>query len=107
MKPPSKFSILGQRFTVRHAAHVEEDGVELLGWCHSDTQSVLLATHVGPGKAREVYFHEFIHAVLNLVDLNELPKGLTNEQLVSRLSPILLYSLQSNPRVAADLLEKP
>lgn len=106
MKPPGIMRIMGQRFRVKVFAAVGASDFAtsnklLLGHCDPDMQYIRLARDgVGDDKAREVYLHEALHAIVALAGHDTEHEGLgPEEQFVNRLAPILLQFLRDNPRV--------
>lgn len=106
MSPPRVYRVMGQRFQVKLYAHIkyeDKDGV-VLGLTKSDEQEVHLATHnIGPDRARETYLHELLHVVFNFAAIDRGLDMAIEEDIIKRVSPILLQALRDNPRVCEYL----
>ena len=110
---PRHTRIMGQRFTigvhknlaVEHPSVVGQT-LDILGMCDNDSQMIALDPEQGPDKLRETYLHEHLHAMVGLAGMRDM-LGTNEEDVVKRLSPILLQFLRDNPRVYTFLTGGP
>ena len=102
---PRRTRIMGQKFTVgvhkylavEHPVHPGQT-LEVLGLCDNDAQMIALDPEQGPDKLRETYLHEHLHAMIGLAGMRDM-LGDNEEEVVKRISPILLQFLRDNPGV--------
>lgn len=105
-KPPRSFTILGQRYEVHRYAHVQSDeGKSLAADIDHDMHIVRMAEHgLAADEQAESLLHEALHGIFRKAGFDtELAE---HEELVNRVSPILLQFLRANPRVYTYLTGK-
>lgn len=91
MKIPKKIWVCGQVFNVIYRKKVyDEHGTELLGLCDTNKCIVYLKKGLTPEKKKEVFLHEFCHALFE--NLN-IPMG---EDRVNNFTLVLLDFLRRN-----------
>ena len=59
----------------------------------------------GPGALRDTVLHEVLHVVVYVASLDTSPRKLSDEEIVSRTTPLLLDTLRRNPDLVAFLME--
>jgi Zn-dependent peptidase ImmA (M78 family) len=68
---PKKLSIKGNDWAIKKQTNVkDEDGNECLGLCVYDTKKILLEKGMTKSSELEVFFHEFLHALLHEIHLD-------------------------------------
>jgi len=101
---------MGQRFTVTMVENLRVSSecghLDILGLCDSDAQKIVLESLQGPDKLRETFLHEHLHAMVNLAGLRDVLTEDKDEDVIKRLTPILLQFLRDNPAVYAFLIGK-
>jgi Zn-dependent peptidase ImmA (M78 family) len=100
--------LLTQRVRVAKArtlTHTDENGHanEAWGMFDSDQLCIHIRTGQAPDRERETFMHENLHLIVNACKMGDVD---SEEELVSRLSPIVLSWMRENPRAVAYLLEK-
>lgn len=110
-RPPGKLRIgpLRVRVKVDRAAMDRastDHGEQLLGQADVATCRILLEPMMTPDAMRETLLHEVLHYTCSLTGLSEHLGDKEEEQLVQRLSPILLDTLQRNPKLVAYLMRE-
>jgi hypothetical protein len=97
MKPPKKFRLVGQDFTVR-----VRPLRKMLGRTIVDKQQITLGVAQGEGSMRECLLHEILHVAICKAGM---PRDILNEgkdeAMVKRLAPLLMELLCENPAVYA------
>jgi len=110
---PRSMLVLGQRFKVVQTRNLRVNGsdvkgehpnevVDVLGLTDSDIQTIYLETDQGDDKLAETFLHESLHALWAATGLR-VTHGEEEEQIVKRLSPIMLDWLRRNPAVYTAL----
>jgi hypothetical protein len=95
---PSSFKIMGQRYAVKTYAHIaDEAGEALNGDIDHDFHVVRMAEHQADVEKQETLLHEVLHGVFRKAGFKT--ENDEHEDVVNRLSPILLQFLKENPAV--------
>lgn len=123
---PRSTRIMGQKFLIRTAEQVEvptgrvsaedlerhgegwvhEEHLQVLGVCDRDQMVIGMTLDTGWDRFRETFLHENLHAMIAKSGMNnDILHGL-EENVVARLSPILLQFVRDNPRALRFLAEK-
>lgn len=96
MKPPRSVTVGPYKYNVELVKHLGEPE-ELDGVTDTAGSRLLIKENLSPSRLRETVMHEVLHAIW---DLANLPKS-CEEKVVIRLSPLLLDTLQRNPRLTS------
>ncbi len=108
MSMPTVVRLLTQRVRVNKARtleHIDEEGHKNEAWGMFDSDQLAIHIRIGqaPDRERETFMHENLHLIVNACKMSEVN---SEEELVSRLSPVVLSWLRENPRAVAYLMEK-
>lgn len=112
---PRRTVIAGVPFTVEavpsiHFEDEQENGetkrFDVLGVCHSDTQTITIAEYQGPDRFRETFLHEHLHAMMDAAGLRDTIDLTQDESIAKRLAPIMLQFLRYNPEVIRFLTQE-
>lgn len=119
IKPPRVLRLIGQRYPIRfHAAiHIHDEQGNTVteaanGFTDRNTGEIGLHLGLGPDVERVVMLHEVLHAIVGATGMHQDilseggPVGGTEEQVVNRLTPILLAVLQDNPKLYEYLTDR-
>lgn len=103
MRLPRSFTILHQTFKVEAFAHIlDENNEELCGDINHEHGIMRLSTHQAHDSVAETYLHEMLHGIFKKAGLETGSDP--HEDMVNRLTPILLHTLRENPAVLQFLL---
>ncbi len=102
---PKKVKVGHKTFTL-----IEDKGLasiaEVTGVCGADTQEIRIDGDLGPDTRKETVLHELLHGMWNLTLLEKIYTADQSEQVIYALSPVLLQTLQDNPRLVTYLIQK-
>lgn len=108
IRPPRRFTVLGQTFDVDLLPGDNVPGTWVpgqTGSCYYTLQRVALLAAQHPQQMRDTYLHEMLHALFVNGGLQHLMQC-DDEAMVSILTPHLLAMLRDNPRVVEFLTQK-
>ncbi len=88
---------------VRGMDSEESDGRDALGMFNGMTMSIVVRNAMAPAKQAEVLIHELLHACFEAYQIKG--RGLTEEDVCTRLAPALACVLRDNPALPALLLQ--
>jgi len=77
---------------------------DVCGLCDSVKQDIWLRTGLGETFERETLLHELLHAMFDMTGLSHELGVEKEENIIRRLSPVLLDFLMSNPHILPYLL---
>jgi len=111
MSAPRTLRILTQKFKVEfpNELHVDNGAGEIdgvIGACDREANRIGVLATLSPDRARETYLHEVLHACAGMAGLTATYGFDKEEDIVKRLSPILLSALRENPRLVEYLLDR-
>lgn len=81
-------------------------GAEAYGIFSDEEMRIEIADGQAPDRERVTYVHENLHAMLAASGLDKTTGGELDEEIATRLSPVLLSWLRDNPRVITWLRER-
>lgn len=93
---PFRYTIVFDRAVLDRSAVTSGDNDERDGETDWDNLVVNIAPGLSPDAARETIFHEMLHTVTDITGLRFEVGDEKDEQVVRRLSPILLDTLRRN-----------
>jgi hypothetical protein len=77
---------------------------DLIGHLERRSQTITIRPGLGVDLSAETLLHEVLHACFGMVGLSGIDERLTEEDVIERLSPILLDTLRRNPHLVRFLL---
>lgn len=85
--------------------HEDDEGHASAAWGIFDPHDISITMQKGLSFSRErsTFLHENLHLIFGVGGMDEVT---SEEQLVTRMTPILLSWMRENPRAVAYLLEK-
>ena len=81
----------------------DTNNIALWGRCDHDTLVLSVAKKVDLQFQKIVLLHEILHAVYHL---SGLPDPVTEEQMITSISPLLVLLMRDNPKLLEYLCEK-
>lgn len=117
---PTKSVIAGQVFDVEVREDLQLDQgegqdddhehvryLDVLGINDQNAQRILLEKDQGHDRFRETFLHEHVHAMIGLTGMRQdILAGVLEEQVVKRLTPVLLQYIRENPGAIRFLQEE-
>jgi hypothetical protein len=108
MTMPSVVKLMAQRIPVvrtNQIIHEDSNGHRMEAWglWDADSQTILMRKGQAPDRERTTFLHENLHA---LVSFGGLDVCQNEEDMVTRLAPLMLCWMRENPRALAYLTEK-
>lgn len=80
-----------------------EERTDLLGFSDHRLLRILIRPDQADGMARDTMLHEIVHVVASVSGLAEDWGSEREEQIVQRMTPLLLDVLRRNPKLVAHL----
>lgn len=111
MRPPRIIRLLSQRVTVRTVADIDisdrfGEGAAAYGVFDADGPNILLTRKQGPDRMRETFLHENLHLMFAHAKLCADEGGVSEEEAVNRLAPVMLSWVRENPSAVEYLRRK-
>lgn len=108
MNLPTVIRLMQQRIPVlrtKELFHDSGDGQRSEAWglWDSSAQTITMCKGQGPDRERTTFVHENLHAMITFGGMAQVSG---EEDMVTRLAPILLSWLRENPRTVAYLMER-
>lgn len=107
MRPPRFISILSQRVRVERPSHIqlgeEHQHAQAWGLYDGGQPVILIAQGQGHDRERNTFMHENLHLLWDMAGITASED--VEEDVVNRLSPLLLSWLRENKRAVEYLLE--
>lgn len=106
MKPllPSEIKILNHIYKVIEVDEIvdssvhSEEGEQILGLLDDKSLQILLVKSLHPSRKYQIFLHELVHAIFNIIDFQRLLKDPDSEEtVVNFVSDALLQILTDNP----------
>ena len=78
----------------------DDEGQVLWGNCQPANLTINISKQIDPAMQKTILVHEILHAIYHL---SGLPDPVSEEQMVTTLSPLLLLVMQENPKLIGYL----
>lgn len=104
MKCPSKIKIGPRTYDIKYVEDLRsEDDKQIHGQCHPDELTISLHTGQKKNTEQDSVMHEVLHGIFNLIHLH-MPD--LEENIVCRMSPVLLGVIKENPKLVRYLVSE-
>lgn len=100
------WTVAGWSAAANSSASFDADAARYYGYTDRGSCTVWINPHAAPAFQREALLHEVMHCCQLTAGLPNLGTT-TGEEFITRLAPVLLDTLDRNPRLRAYLLGAP
>jgi Zn-dependent peptidase ImmA (M78 family) len=77
MKIPRKINIAGYDITVKYGKKVFVNKEECFGFYDTESKQIVLAKGMSPARKREIFLHEFLHAIEDIYRISISEEGIS------------------------------